>query len=291
MQSLTLRSPAKINLFLFITGRYPNGYHRILTLFHRISLSDSLHLRKAASGFKLNCSNPKVPSDGRNLVARADTMLRRKFPRLGGVRVRLKKRIPAGGGLGGGSSNAAFYLLGMKKLYRLPLSKKNLLNMGKKLGADVPFFLLNVNQALGKGRGDELRVKKTKRRKWFVLGLFKRSLSTARVYQNLPRRLPAVSLTNRNRIVRIASPLTGPQGLKQTAEAFQNHLEMPACRLFPSIARVMTRMAHQGASFVRMSGSGPTVFALLIDRKTAQKFARSMRHDYPSMQWFVCHSV
>ena len=143
------------------------------------------------------------------------------------------------------------------------------------------FFLYLFNNSVQNGKS----------RKWFVLGLFKRSLSTPKVYQNLPRKLQGASLTKLGGIVRIASPLKGQKDLKQAAEVFRNHLETPALRLFPSMGRVMARMSQRGASFVRMSGSGPTVFALMVSRREAEALSRSMRRDVPSLKWFVCHSV
>ena len=141
MKSLTLQSPAKVNLYLRITGRRADGYHILDTLFHRISLVDTLTLSKRECGFSFS-SNANLPPREGNLLFKSYLELQKKFPGLKGVHAKLVKRIPIGAGLGGGSSNAAFFLLGMIRLYGLRISKPELMKMGLRIGADVPFFLM-----------------------------------------------------------------------------------------------------------------------------------------------------
>ncbi|MBI3307248.1 MAG: 4-(cytidine 5'-diphospho)-2-C-methyl-D-erythritol kinase [Candidatus Omnitrophica bacterium] len=290
MRSLTLSSPAKVNLYLRVVGRESNGYHRLVTLFHRISLQDKLRLAKQSSGFSLTCSNPSLSLGEDNLITRAYRLFKKSFPRLGGVRVHLTKRIPMGGGLGGGSSNAAFFLLGMKKLYGLKITRNRLMEMGKTLGADVPFFLENVNQALGRGRGDKLHSRPSKRQIWFVLLIDNKGLSTKLVYQNLPRRLPAVSLTKLSRAVTILCDFLDRGNILQAGKLLENDLELPACRLRPSIQKKIIRFRSLGIKTVRMSGSGPTVFAILSSKRKAESLVRKLRNHKPSGKLIVCHT-
>ncbi|MFA5160593.1 MAG: 4-(cytidine 5'-diphospho)-2-C-methyl-D-erythritol kinase, partial [Candidatus Omnitrophota bacterium] len=133
MKKIILKSPAKLNLHLRILGKRSDGYHELLTLFHRISLADTIIIRKNSGSFKLTTNIPSLETGEGNLITKAYRALQKKFPKLGGVSVRLTKRIPLGAGLGGGSSNAAFFLLGMKKLFGLKISSKELFAMGKKL--------------------------------------------------------------------------------------------------------------------------------------------------------------
>jgi len=150
MKVITVKSPAKLNLHLRILRRRPDGYHDLLTLFHRISLHDTIRIRKARSGFKLTTNQSDLETGEGNLITKAYRMLQERFPRLDGVAVRLDKKIPLGAGLGGGSSNAAHFLLGMKKLFRLKISLPELMKMGKRLGRTCrSFFSGPVRRWLG----------------------------------------------------------------------------------------------------------------------------------------------
>jgi len=290
MRSLTLLSPAKLNLLLRVVGRYPNGYHKLVTLFHRISLADTLRLRKRKQGFSLQCSYPGLPVDERNLIAQAYRLLQKKFPALGGVSVSLTKRIPVGGGLGGGSSNAAMFLLGMKKLYRLSSSQKDWIQMGKKLGADVPFFLSGVHQAIGRGRGDQITSRPARKRKWFVLVLSPRGLSTKKVYENLPKRLPAVSLTKVSRAVKMTCDFLDHDPLPHVNGFLENDLRPSAVALNPRIRKIIAGIHRLGISWVSMSGSGPTVFAVLSHQQEAKYLRHRLRFLSASEKVIICHS-
>jgi len=290
MKSLTLASPAKLNLYLRVVGKEPDGYHKIVTLFHRISLKDTLHFRKRKQGFVLHSSDPSLPTDERNLISQAYNLLKAKIPTVGGVSVRLTKRIPMKAGLGGGSSNAAIFLLGMKRLYRLPISLKELVKLGRQLGADVPFFLHDIPQALGTGRGDRITPKPVKRKKVFLLVKFTQGLVTKRVYELLPRPLPAVFLTKVSRDATITCKILGLKNISQNAGFLQNDLRQPAIQLKPSIQRTIAKINQCGVSLAGMSGSGPTVFAILSDLGQARRLARQLSKDVSADRIYICHS-
>jgi 4-diphosphocytidyl-2-C-methyl-D-erythritol kinase len=291
MRPLTLSSPAKINLYLRIVGRESNGYHKLVTLFHRISLKDTLRFTQRSSGFSLTCSNRSLDTGKNNLITRAYRLLKKHFPKLGGVRVHLTKRIPVGGGLGGGSSNAAAFLLGMKRLYGLKISRNQLIQIGKQLGADIPFFLWEVNQALGLGRGDLIKPGPSKRLWWFLLLLDNKGLSTKSVYQKLPRKLPAASLTKIIRAVRILCAFLDRGDIAQAGKLLENDLEPSAYHLRPSIQKKVSRFHSLGIQAARMSGSGPTVFAILSSRRKAENLVRKLQKHKPSEKMIVCHTV
>ena len=274
MRSLSLLSPAKINLSLYVVGKLPDGYHRLVTLFHRISLTDTLTLRKKSSGFQLSCSNPALDPGESNLITKAYRHLQREIPDLGGVSVRLTKRIPLQGGLGGGSSNAAFFLLGMRRLYRLPLSQRQLLRIGERLGADVPFFLYNVSQARGEHRGDVIRPQPARRMRWFVLVLFQQGVSTAACFKAYKD--GGASLTKKRRVARIRCLLSDHGDSLDVAAKLYNDLEGPAFRFNPSIREVMALLVQLGAPAVAMSGSGPTVFAMVDDLQEARNLKKRL---------------
>ena len=138
-------------------SKRPDGYHELETLFERISLGDVLLLKKRATGIRFRTSGCPVPAGPENLVVQAAGLLQQECRVKAGVDIYLNKRIPVSAGLGGGSSNAAFTLLGLNRLWNLGLSKKKLLAFGARLGSDVPFFILEEPYALARGRGEILK--------------------------------------------------------------------------------------------------------------------------------------
>ncbi len=257
VQSLRLESPAKVNLYLRITGRRPDGYHLLDTLFHRISLADTLTLSKRGFGFSF-ASNVKLPPREGNLLFKAYLELQNKFPDLKGVHAKLVKRIPIGAGLGGGSSNAAFFLLGMIKLYGLRISKPELMRMGLRIGADVPFFLLQKTQARAQGIGEKLKPVACKKKNRFLLITDPKPLSTVQVYKHYRKQGRPFS--------------KGLFALNQ----FANDLQPSAIALRPAIKKTLNELVALGAESVLMSGSGPTVFAVSASQKRIQKLRASL---------------
>lgn len=282
MRSLTLLSPAKINLSLYVTGRLPSGYHTLDTLFHRISLSDTLKLTRCREGFSLRTNSKTLPTDERNLVTKAYRLLQREVPGLGGVKVYLRKRIPAGAGLGGGSSNAAFFLLGMNRLYGLRLSRRRLLRMGRVLGADVPFFLYETNQALGAGRGDVLKPRPSRRTWYFALVIDNKELRTKDVFGRLSLSPKADTLTKKRHTARMLCTFLDRGNPSALIPLLHNDLETPAFFLRPSIRHKMQRLNRAGWPCVRMSGSGPTIFVLLPQSRDQRNCLRKARRLFPS---------
>ena len=152
--SITLPSFAKINLHLQVVGRRQDGFHDLCTVFQSISLHDTLTIEPATE-IRMTCNDSKVPVDERNLVLRAAIKLRDTYRVSCGASISLDKRIPAPGGLGGGSSNAAVTLLALRKLWQLDVCLEELHQLGASLGSDVPFFFYG-GTALGMGRGEAI---------------------------------------------------------------------------------------------------------------------------------------
>lgn len=290
MQALTLKSPAKLNLHLRILGKRPDGYHKLLTLFHRISLFDTIVIRKASQGFKLATNSVSLETGEGNIITRAYRELQRKFPRLGGVSVRLIKRIPLGAGLGGGSSNAAFFLLGMKKLFRLKISVQELFSIGKKLGADVPFFLSDARQAMAWGIGDKLQKAPSGARLGFLLLVTDQGLNTKKVYQKLAWSGRPLSLTKEKRIARILRSFLASKRVREASEFARNDLEIPAFRLMPSIPKAIKALKNFGVPYVLMSGSGATVFAAFSSREEALDLSKRLKEVPFPFRKVICHS-
>jgi 4-diphosphocytidyl-2-C-methyl-D-erythritol kinase len=291
MKKITLQSPAKLNLHLRILGKRPDGYHELLTLFHRVSFADTIVIRKNSVDFRLTTNIPSLETGEGNLITKAYRVLQDKFPGLGGVSVRLTKRIPLGAGLGGGSSNAAFFLLGMKKLFRLKISSKEFFAVGKKLGADVPFFLSDVRQAMAWGIGDKLQKAPFGARLWFLLLVTDQGLNTKKVYQTLSRSGRPLSLTKERRIARILRSSLERKRIREAAALARNDLEIPAFCLMPSIPKAVTVLKRLGASFVLMSGSGATVFAAFSSRKEALDLSKRLKEVPFPFRKVICHSL
>ncbi len=289
---MKIKSPAKLNLYLKVTGRRPDGYHKLVTLFHRISLSDTLVLSRRPSGIKLTCKisglKQKLSCGEDNLIVKAYRLLRKEFPGLGGVRVQLTKKIPMGAGLGGGSGNAAAFLLGMKELYRLKISDEKFLKLGSLLGADVAFFMMGEKQAVGRGVGDILCKIPGRVKLWFVLVVSDKGLSTPEVYRSLPRALPAVSLTRINHTVRLLCASLERRQADKVAGLLENDLEAPAFKLRPELGKQLKGMHEKGIPASRMTGSGPTLFSVFFDSKAARKTAQELRREFPKNKIFVC---
>ena len=184
-----IKSPAKVNLFLEVVGRRPDGYHNLETIFQEIDLCDELRLEEAEKGrIKLTTNSKDVPTDRTNLIYRAAEAFFKKTGVDQGVRIHLEKKIPVAAGLGGGSGNAAATLKGLQRLFNISLPDQTFLEISRTLGADVGFFLKGKT-ALGRGIGDELEPVKTVKPFFIVLVNPKFNLPTPEVYQGLDLRL------------------------------------------------------------------------------------------------------
>ena len=180
---MKLRSFAKVNLGLEVLNKRENGYHEIKTLFQTIDLFDILEIRPTDDGkISLRGNDNSIPWDEDNLIFKAALLLKRRFHISGGLDINVTKNIPSGGGLGGGSSNAAMTLYALNKLWGLELGKKHLKALGSTLGADVPYFL-EGGLCMGQGKGDEIIPLDDLDRYFCLLVIPPFSISTSSVYQ------------------------------------------------------------------------------------------------------------
>src|ERR1041385_8066520 len=187
--ALEKKSPCKVNLLLNILGRRADGFHELETVLHPVRLFDELTFAAAPAGVQLTCTDPRLPTDARNLVYRAAELFLAKAAIKDGVRIQLRKNIPLAAGLGGGSGNAAVTLLGLNELFDRPLSAESLSAVAAALGSDVPFFLQD-RPALGTGRGERIEPLDffpALRGAAFVLIHPGFGISTPWAYQNLAR--------------------------------------------------------------------------------------------------------
>ncbi len=272
MRSLLVRTCAKVNLFLRVLGKRPDGYHEIETLFQGIGLCDDLGFSvRPEPGIELHLERG-MPRGSDNLIARAWALLGGD-ERTDGVEVRVEKRIPLGAGLGGGSSNAAGTLLALNELWRLRLEEAELGLAGLSLGSDVPFFLQG-GTALGRGRGEVLTRLPDPPELWFVLGISNEPLSTQEVYERWrprpgtpPDAEPPIDALRRGDVRALGLTL-------------HNDLEETAMVLRPELRAKKAALLRVGALGACVSGSGPTLFALATDRSHASSIAGAVQDEF-----------
>jgi 4-diphosphocytidyl-2-C-methyl-D-erythritol kinase len=265
MIGVAVRAHAKINLDLRVLGTRRDGYHELRTVFQALSLHDRLECRSRPGPFAIQCDTAGVPLDGSNLVWKAAQMLWRSLRRDGPVRdvvIRLDKQIPLQAGLGGGSADAAAALIGLARLWRVPVQSSQLTDLASSLGADVPFFL-SGGTALGLGRGDEVYPLADLPRHWIVLLIpgFGVSTSDAYGWYDGERDL------GRGQSAREPQYVPGPWPSR--AAQMINDLEAPIARHHPEIEQMKLSLRRNGALAAAMSGSGSTVFGLFQKQSDA----------------------
>jgi 4-diphosphocytidyl-2-C-methyl-D-erythritol kinase len=233
-------APAKLNLFLHITGRRPDGYHLLQSVFRLIDRHDTLHLRPTSDGAIRRINDVPGVQAEQDLCVRAAKLLQQHTGCLLGVEIDLEKRLPMGGGLGGGSSDAATTLLALNRLWQLHLPRRELQELGLRLGADVPIFVLGKN-AWAEGIGEQLHPV-TLPPGWYVVLTPDIHVATAQVF--------ASQELTRNTI---------PAKMAAFFKGFgHNDLEPVVCRQYPAVASTLEWLKSFGDA--RMSGSGASVF-------------------------------
>ncbi len=272
MIPLHVRSFAKVNLALAVLARRPDGYHEIRTVFQSIDLHDTLEFSPAAL-LRLECSGlPGVPAE-QNLAWKAAAALRSAAAVAQGAHITLRKSIPVGAGLGGGSSNAAAALLGLQRLWGVELDEPELRALASSLGADVPFFL-HGGTALGVGRGDEIYPLPAIPPSNLVVVYPGEGVSTAEAYASL-----RFGLTSQAGAHKIQSFCGRLQGASACATGFFNDFETSILPARPAIRQAMESLLQQGATAVRMSGSGSAVFGFFLDEESALAASRAVARD------------
>jgi 4-diphosphocytidyl-2-C-methyl-D-erythritol kinase len=275
-KTVQLASPAKVNLMLRVLRRRKDGYHDIKTIFQKISLHDTLGFAlKRTGGVSISTNDLNLPTGEGNLVHRAALLVLNRSDYKGGVTVRIRKKIPIAAGLGGGSSNAATTLKALNQLLRLDLSGSELMSMGLKLGADVPFFLMK-GSALGSGIGERLQEIQLPKL-WYVLIYPNFEVSTASVYEKL-------ILTKMRFHYRIQKFFRTP---KEIFHLLHNDLEKVVSREHPEINEMKECLNAAGASATLMSGSGPTVYGIFPEEGGASKAYKTITKMVRGKGWRV----
>ena len=279
LPSIELLSPAKVNLRLEVLRRRGDGYHEIRTILQRISLSDRLSISlKREKGISVITDSPRLPVDEGNLAYRAASSLLEEAEARVGVEVHIQKRIPISSGLGGGSSNAASTLMGLNRILKLNFSKGRLMEIGARIGADIPFFMLE-RTAMATGIGEKLEPLEIRPSIWLVLVNPGWEVSTRWAYEGLN-----FKLTKRPIHIKLP-PFFSDIG--QVAHILHNDLESVTISAYPEIDGMKAELLSQGAVGSLMTGSGPTVFGLFPHKNEAESAYRKLNAKYGERRWTV----
>ncbi|MDE3242592.1 MAG: 4-(cytidine 5'-diphospho)-2-C-methyl-D-erythritol kinase [Nitrospirota bacterium] len=275
-QAVRVCAPAKVNLILRVLDRRPDGYHNLWSLMHTVGVEDDLQFQLTAEPVatftvRLACDDPTLPTDGRNLVRRAAELVLAQAAAQGcpprAVDIRLTKRIPMGGGLGGGSSDAAATILGLNRLLGLGWSASEMAKLGESVGSDVPFFFF-APCARVRGRGEDVAPLTLAGARWVVLVNPGFPIETRWAYQ---------CLAESRREVRPLAPalvkLMGRETLSwnEVVPLMENDFEGALAPIHPALAAIKTELLLAGAEGALLSGSGATVFGIFRDEATAMR--------------------
>jgi 4-diphosphocytidyl-2-C-methyl-D-erythritol kinase len=269
MRPTRLRSYAKVNLGLEVLALRDDGYHELRTIFQTIDLHDDIVLRPRRRGVTVRCDHPLVPRDGTNLAARAAEALRAYGRVSSGVEIEIRKRIPVGGGLGGGSSNAAAVLLGLDRLWKTGLGPDGLHRLARRLGADVPYFLLG-GTALGLSRGDEVYPLRRQLRVHVVVVDPGIHVSTARVFARLDAGLTP-RLNSNSIFYFVSRELEGAGGFRFLVNDLEEAALEEAPALREQVRRIRAILLEEGACRAALSGSGASCFGLFEGARPAER--------------------
>ena len=314
MTSIEISAPAKVNLFFKILSKRRDSYHNILTLFERISLADTITISKRKSGVSLK-SDKLITADHKdNLAYKAAELLLKHSRIRSGVSVYIKKRIPIASGLGGGNSDAASVLMGINKLYNLRIPKPELMKLALKLGADVPFFILEEPFAVARSVGEALEPVNLKLRPWHIIVYSGKKTSTRDMYEAFDAVKMGSVLKGRKGKKTSDLALTLRQGSRSSTERFKaskcltseggddkiqpplkysmdfesleallyNDLEDVAVSKDTVIDNTIQRLASSLGRKAILSGSGPSVFCLCRTRKEAIKYRKRLFDTVPA---------
>jgi len=266
VKSLTLKAPAKINYLLDVIRRRPDGYHDLRMVMQRINLCDEITVSLTETrDINVTCGKKGVPDGFGNIAWKAANAMLAFVKNGHGVHISIEKNIPIAAGLGGGSSDAAAVLMGMNELLELGLSDQRLMEIGVKLGADVPFFIFKKT-ALAEGVGERLSPMPPMPSLWVLLVNPGVHVSTAWAYGNL-------RLTSEKELAKLPKLFCS---VEDVCAILSNDLESVTIPAFPVIAEIKESMMRLGAFGAMMSGSGPTVFGLFQDKESAEKACVAM---------------
>jgi 4-diphosphocytidyl-2-C-methyl-D-erythritol kinase len=281
---LKIFSPAKMNLYLRILGKRPDGYHELETVMLPLDFGDQITLQLCKTGLTLECDNPDLPTDDSNLALRAAKLLVTHCGAEYGAKITLRKDTPLAAGLGGGSSNAAAVLLGLKQLWGLHLNDSLLHELAASMGSDINFFMAG-GAALCHGRGEQIEPVSCKFTGTILLVNPGFGISTKWAYESWARANAASRLTVNPPEVSLLLRALAEDDLTGISQGLFNSLEAPSIKKFPVLDLIKKALRANGATGALMSGSGATVFGLFANAKAAEQSALQIREQFGPSMW------
>lgn len=279
---ISLKALAKINLGLDVVRRREDGYHEVRMIMQTIHLYDRLDIKRTQEpGIQIQTNLSFLPVNENNLIYKAAKLLMDEFSITDGVSVKLDKRIPVAAGMAGGSTDAAAMLIGVNRLFSLGLTKRELMERGVQIGADVPYCIMR-GTALAEGIGEALSPLPPMVKCPVLIAKPSISVSTKFVYQNLK----LDDTTIHPDIDRLIDDIKA-KNLHDIAAHMGNVLETVTIPNYPVIDEIKKHMLSNGAVGAMMSGSGPTVFGLFDDEDTAKKAYKAMRSSHLARQVYL----
>ena len=279
---ISLKALAKINLGLDVVRRREDGYHEVRMIMQTIQLYDRLDIKRTQEpGIQIQTNLSFLPVNENNLIYKAAKLLMDEFSITDGVSVKLDKRIPVAAGMAGGSTDAAAMLIGVNRLFSLGLTKRQLMERGVQIGADVPYCIMR-GTALAEGIGEALSPLPPMVKCPVLIAKPSISVSTKFVYQNLK----LDDTTFHPDIDRLIDDIKA-KNLHDIAAHMGNVLETVTIPNYPVIDEIKKHMLSNGALGAMMSGSGPTVFGLFDDEDTAKKAYKAMRSSHLARQVYL----
>ena len=265
---------AKVNITLDVVGKREDGYHLLKMIMQNIDIYDVITIEKIECGIEITCNKPYVPTDERNLAYKAAKLFKDTFNITSGVSINIKKNIPVAAGLAGGSTDCAAVLKIMNKLFQVNADNEKLMELGVKLGADVP-YCINGGTALCEGIGEILTPLKPFKNHIIVLVKPPFGVSTKDVYKNFD----LGRVKNHPETDKVITYMN-EDNLYEVAKNMKNLLENVTLKKHKVISSIKSEMESLGAIKAMMSGSGPTVFAFFDDMMKAQRCYDEMKKKY-----------
>ena len=281
MDTYQTKAYAKINLGLDVVRRLENGYHEVKMIMQTVDIYDELEFKKTKLGITITTNHGELPTDKNNLIYKAATMMIEEYGIQEGVHIHLTKNIPVAAGMAGGSSDAAATFRGMNELFHLGCSMETLRELGVKVGADVPYCILG-GTALSEGIGEKLTSLKPVPSCYLLIAKPDIDVSTKYVYEQLD----TIGVHHHPDIDGMVHAIE--QGnLQGIVDRMENVLERVTIQKHPIIQNIKKRMIELGAEGSLMSGSGPTVFAVFIEKDEAIEAYEQLKTENLAKQIFV----
>ena len=285
METLKMNAYAKINLGLDVISRLPNGYHEVKMIMQSVGICDELTFEKQPAGITVTTDSGELPTDENNLIYKAAKLLLDTFDVKEGVRIHLTKRIPIAAGMAGGSTDAAATLQAVNQLFRLGRTKEELMELGVKIGADVPYCILG-GTALAEGIGERLTPLPPMPACYLLVAKPGINVSTKYVYTTLD----AAPIPSHPDIDGMVDAIFAGD-LEGITARLGNVLETVTAPAHPIILEIKKKFLELGSAGVLMSGSGPTVFGIFPDKEEAERAFTSMKQSNLAGQVFLTTPV